>query len=72
MNTSILEVTPAYGKTYATPEAASAAWSAGADFRGSFGGYVSAGDAAILRDDGVRFINIRQGGDVLAVIDLLE
>lgn len=48
---NIIEVSPAYGRDYATPELALAAWRGGKDFRISdtsnpdFGSYINAEDA---------------------------
>lgn len=81
MNSSILEVRPAYKTRYPTPEAAVAGWAAGDDFYMPHDGYVNVGDLASLLDDGVRFVNIRQfnfdnpGSPVcefLAVVDLTK
>ena len=73
----ILEVIPAYGRTYQDETQAKTAWRNCEDFKivsadhPNYGAYVTADDLWFDLDDKVTFVNIRnQAQQLLAVIDV--
>lgn len=56
----ILTATPAYGRDYTSRREAQAAWARGDDFQAQpCGRYFSIRDLSSLREQGVRWINLR-------------
>ena len=67
-----LVVVPAYRRDYTSGKAAQADWDAGKDFRnmtiGVSGTYVSNRDLPLLREGGVKWVNIRYKNQTLVKV----